>query len=408
MGHFVTLPYDYNFDFGTTNLAVGNIARIDTAAAYTVNAEGQTWTTPVTLPPDTYAEISGAEIFPGIVAGQYEHLDYVKIYVGGKGHDDQLFNELTAPGLSAGQPDVLGAAGLRHGIMATNIGMPMMLGGRPDECTIKVPPGKTIDVEVAAPPAAEGGAALTCATRVRLWITRVAGAEKLKRLLKMQSIASGHGYYDGNVMNCSFDLGDPEVEEKMPIRYKINGNPVKMPVGDGPFEPLDHWAQLPGGMNQGATNMHVYSMFSKQMAATTINSWYQFTSANQFVQDKQAELYWEFDKTDALKLTHLSFKNPAVGVIDDLRMKRSGREIENEYDVRIANNPFPMPRNRTVGNMSYLGPGKLARPFLVWGEIGSIEVRDNGTSVAPWTSVNTDAAAIYARGIRYELDSKEV
>jgi len=94
MGHFIVEPIDYNFDFSTTNLSVGNLARIDSAAAYTVNAEGQDMTTPLTLPSDTYGEIAGIEIFPGVNGGMYEHADYVRIYVGGKGHDDQLFNEL--------------------------------------------------------------------------------------------------------------------------------------------------------------------------------------------------------------------------------------------------------------------------------------------------------------------------
>ena len=409
MGHFIVEPIDYNFDFETANLSVGNLARIDSNAAYTVNAEGQDMTTPLTLPSDTYGEIAGIEIFPGVNGGMYEHADYVRIYVGGKGHDDQLFNELSAPGLVAGMPDPLGAVGLRYGVMPINIGMPMILGGRPEDCAIKVPPGKTIDVEIAAPPSSEGGAALTHAWRVRLWLVRVGSAQKLKDILKLQSAATGLGYYDGNVIKANFDLGDPEVSEKMPLRYAITGNPIKKIVPDvGTFEPLDHWAQLPGGMNQGLPDLHTYSMFTKQMAATTINSWYQFTSANQYCQDKQAELYWDFDKTDALKITHLGFKPPAVGTINDLRLRRSGREIEQEFDVRPANNPFSMPRARAVGALSYFGPSKLPKPYIVWNEIGSIEIRDNGTSVAAWSSSNVDGCGVYARGIRYELDSKEV
>lgn len=401
--------FDFRFDFSTTGLAVGSNARVGTAAAYTVAGENLNLATPLTLPSESFGEVAGLEIFPGIVGGQLEHADYVKLLIGGQGYDDQIFNELTAPGLAPGVPDSLGAAGLRHGVMPTNFGLPMLMGGRPEEACPKVPAGKPIEIEIGCPPAAEGGVALAQPWTVRVWIAKVQGVDKLKEVLKFQSQYTQQGYYDGNVMNCSFDLGDLEVSNKMPVRSKLTGNPiVNMVPEQGMFDPQEHWGKLPGGMEQDRPKLHVYSMFSKQMLATTTNEWYQFTLNALKVQDKMAEMYWDFTKRDALKITHIGFKNPAVGVIRQLWLRRTGRELEQMYEVQYAKNPFPMPRYRDPTVHAFYGPGKLPKPLLGWNEIMSIEMKDNGTSVLPWAANNTDAAGVYARGIRYELNEKEV
>ena len=314
-----------------------------------------------------------------------------------------------APGLSPGQPDPLGAAGLRLGQMPINLGLPLLLGGRPEDCAPKVPPGKPIEIEIGAAPTAEGGAALTQPWTVRVWMVKVQGINKLKEALRFQSVYTGQGYYDGNVMNCDFDLGDIASTEKMPLRSRMTGNPIRNPVPEtGTFDPLEHWSKLPGGMDQDKPKMHVYSMFAKQMAATTTNEWYQFVLHSSKVQDKYAELYWDFTKRDALKITHIGFKNPAVGVIKNLWLKRTGREVPETYEVQWAKNPFPMPAFRSASAVSYCGPAKLAKPMLIWNEIGSIEMKDNGTSVAAWQDGIEDQAGVYVRGIRYEHNDREV
>jgi hypothetical protein len=375
-----------------------------------MSGENQTLATPLTLPSESFGEVAGIEVFPGIVGGKYEHADYVKLFIGGQGWDDQIFNELTAPGYAAGSPDPLGAVGLRipgTGI-PINFGLPMLLGGRPEECTPKVVPGKALEVEIGAPPATEGGVALTQPWTVRVWMARVNGVQKVKDILKVQSAATGQGYYDGNTMNCSFDIGDLAVHEKMPVRSKITGNPMKNMIPEqGSFDPQEHWGKLPGGMEQDRPKMHVYSIFAKQMATTTANEWYQYTAAQQRVQDKLADLYWDFTKRDALKITHLGFKNPSVGVIDRLWLRRTGREVEQMYEVQVAKNPFSMPRTRDPAMPMYAGPTKLGKAFLVWNEIGSIEMKGT-VAVVPWSAANTDGCGVYARGIRYELNEKEV
>lgn len=405
----VVEAFDFNFDFSTTGLAVGQNARIGNDAAYKVSGEGLNQATPLTVPSEGFMEVAGLEVFPGQDNGQFEHCDYIKLFIGGQSYDDQFFNELVAPGAARGQPDALAGAGLRYKGMPINFGMPMLLGGRPEECTPKITSGKPVEIEIGAATAAEGGAALARPWTVRLWVVKVNGVDKLKEVLKLQSAATGQGYYDGNSMNCSFDFGDIAVSQKMPYRSKLTNNPVKNMVPEsGTFDPLEHWGKLPGGMEQDRPKMHVYSVFAKQMKTTTVNEYYQFVSSSQQVQDKLAELYWDFTKRDGLKITHLGFKNPSVGVIKYLWLKRSGREIENVYEVQLAKNPFAMPRTRDPTTQVFMGPTPLVKPFTVWNEIGSMEMKDNGTAVTPWSSTNADGCGIYAKGIRVEFNDKEV
>ncbi len=408
MASFVVEPIDFLFDFATTNLSVGSNTKIGLQEAYTAHYENRDVTTPLTLPNEGYGEVAGIEIAPGVVAGVKEHMS-AKIIIGGQSFEDQVFNEMTAPMLSPGAPDALGAAGLRYGQMPINLGLPMMMGGRPEESCPKVPPGRALEVEVTCPQASEGGVALTQPAVVRLWICKALTAAKVKESLLYASKA-GLGNYDGNVLNCSFDLGDIDVSERMPMRTSLGGNPIKnlIPETNTAFEPAEHWGKLPGGMEQDRPKLHVASMFSKQMKATDTNAWYQFVLNGSRVQSREAELYWDFTKRDALKITHLAFKNPAAGVLGKIATRRTGRETDLTYQSQFATNCFPMPAFRSVGALSYCGPVKLPKPFLVWGEIGSIEVKDNGTSVAGWAAATPDQAGIYYRGIRYELNEKEV
>ena len=210
MASFVVEPIDYLFDFATTNLPVGSSARVGLEEAYTLHMENRDVMTPMTLPNEGYGEVAGIEIAPGVVAGVKEHMS-AKIIIGGQSFEDQVFNEMTAPMLAPGTPDALGAAGLRYGQMPINLGLPMMMGGRPEESCPKVPPGRALEVEVTCPQASEAGVTLTQPAVVRLWVCKALTAAKVKESLLYASKA-GLGNYDGNVLNCSFDLGDIDAD----------------------------------------------------------------------------------------------------------------------------------------------------------------------------------------------------
>jgi hypothetical protein len=401
--------FDFNFKFSSSNLAVGNAAKVGDNTYFKVSGEGFNQAVPLTFPSECFGEVAGLEIFPGKKNGLWQHYDAVKLIIGGKSFNDQVFNELTAPGLAAGYPDPLGAVGLRYGAMPINFGMPMLLGGRPEEACPKIAPGQSVEIEVTAPPTAEGGATLDQDMKVRLWVAKVQGVQKLKDTLKFQSAYTKQGYYDGNVVNCNFDFGDLEVHEKLPVRTTLTNNPIKNPIPEtGSFDPADHWSKLPGGVGQDKPTLHVFSVFAKQMADTSVNEYYQFVTHSQQVQDKSYELYWDFKKGDALKITHLGFKQPAVGTINYMWLRRSGREIETIYDAQSGSCPFSMPRERDPNTFVYAGPTKLPKPFIVWNEIASIEIKDNATAVDGWSSLNANGAGVYVRGVRYEFNEKEV
>lgn len=402
MGYIVE-PWDYNFDFATTGLAAGSNTRVGQQAAYKWTAEGYNTTTPPGMPSEGFGEIAGIEVFPGIVNGKWEHADYIRLYIGGIAYDWQSFNELMAPGLAARQPDPLGAVGLRHGIMATNFGTPMLMGGSPLECCPKVPPNKAVEVEIAAAPADEGGASggLTKPWTVRVWVAKCLGIKNLVDTLKFQSLYTNQGYFNGQDIDVSFDLGDLETAEIMPLRTKIGGNPIRKVIAG--FNPVNDWGKLPGGMEQLNPKMTRYWIYAKQMEDTSVNEQYQFTMNGQYVHDKWGELTWNYDRKDALKITHLGFKQPAVGTIKNLIIERSNRSIKQVYDVQPAKNPFGMPRYRDATSISHFGPAKLAKPITFWNENASIEMKDNGTAVDGYSSNNDDSTMIIIGGIKYEL-----
>jgi len=404
MSAVVMEAIDFNFAFGTTSLALGSATRAGHAAAYKWSGENTIGSTAFTMPQNGFGEVAGIEIYAGIHDGLREHLDYAKIYIGGLAYDNQMFNEMVAPGLLPGVPDALGAAGLRHGAMATNLGIPMLMGGNPMDACPKIGPGKTLEVEVACPAAAEGGVALEKDMTVRVWIAKVLGVEKVKEVLKFQSDYHQLGYYNGQTMNCSFDLGDIEKSETMPLRSQMTNNPIKNLIPEnGQFDPLEHWGKLPGGFDQDRPKAHILSVFSKQMADTTPNEWYQFVMDSNRVNDSWAQLSWNPDKRSAIKITHAAFKNPGVGTIKSLRFYRSGREIDQTYDVQWGKNPFPMPALRSPAAIMYAGPLRLPQAYLLWNEQGYIAMKDDGTASDAWSALNRDGAGVYVRGIEYEL-----
>lgn len=396
MSSLSVFPIDYDFDFSKTNLSTGNVAKVGDDAAYRCRFAMQNKLVPYEVPNEGFLEVMGAECYPGIDAmGDREHFEF-KILVGGQSHQDQVFNDMVAPGLTPGMPDPLSLAGLRHGVMAKNIGLPMLLGGHPNEAAIKVPPNRSLEVEVTCPTAARGGATLTQPTIIRLWVVQcLGGSDALKSKLKYISDATGLGYYDGNQINAGFQLGDLD---KYPMQEFKNPIPES-----GTFNPMSHWGKLPGGMEQDRPRIHVVSVYAKQMYATTSNEWYQFVVQGGRVQNKESELYWAFDKKDALKITHIGVKPPAVGTIERIALRRSGRENEQTFESLPAINSFAIPVNK-AGVYSYNAPGQLSKPFYVYNEVASLEAQDNGTSVTPYAAASPDQFGVYIRGVKYDLE----
>lgn len=405
-----------NFNFATTGLSAGSNARIGydtTSNAYKCSVDGQTFQGAPVLPPDTVGELAGIEVFPGIVNGVLEHADYIRPVIGGTPYDWQSLNELMAPGLYEGRPDPLGAAGLRHGIMPINFGLPLLMGGRPDGSdgvTAKIKPGQSIDVEIAAAPAAEGGLStgLAKSWTIRFWVCQASGKENIKKTLQIQSAASGLGYYDGNRVDCSFDLGDFETMESVPLRTRLDGKQISNIItgaGGAAFDPLVDWGKLPGGTSQIGVKVWKTWAYAKQLKTTTANEYYQFVQGQGQVQDTWGQLLWDLSnfQKKALKITHLGLKQPAVGLVKYLNIKRSTRGLEQIYDVQPGKNPFQWPRYRSVDVKSYNGPSKLPKPITIQNENASIEIKDNGTAISPYSSTNNDSTMLMYGGILYDM-----
>jgi hypothetical protein len=186
----------------------------------------------------------------------------------------------------------------------------------------------------------------------------------------------------------------------MPLRsYKTN-NPIQKIVPETREFSMVDWTRLPGGNDCDKPNVSCYVTYAQNAAATTANDWYQFTQDGSRVGYDWQELLWNLDKKNAIMITHLGML-PHQN-IRYLRLYRSGRAIENVHYVGPDVCNFPMPAQPYTTADGYAGPAKLARNYLVWNEKGSIEVKDNGTSVAAWSASDVGTMiAVY--GKEYEL-----
>jgi hypothetical protein len=339
-------------------------------------------------------EICGVEIFGPNTGCYREKLKYVRLVIDGKELGNISFNELMAPGLTGNQADPMGwrSPSMRGGYACMNLGKPVLLGGDPNEGTPKIGPNQTLTVKVAAHGTTEGGTAtINTPQRVRVWLLKCKGQDKLKSLLEYYH----KDKFNGNQLDCSFQLGDLETMDTMPIANyeQMIGNP-------GGFQ-LANWTEMPGGWDAGKPKVSNFVTYGQNAAATTANSWYTFTMDGTHVNEDWNVLRWNLDKKTAIRID-------GIGILPHknlryVRMYRSGRGIEFIHEVQNGNNPMPLPAQLYIHGMPTNGPAALARPFLIWNEIGSLEVQDNGTSIPAWSASNRGVmVAVY--GKKYELE----
>lgn len=393
---YIYYPVDFIFDAATTNIPVGGSAVIGSSANYYWRAQNTQSSSAFALDNESVAEVSGIEIFGPYVGNRRQKFRYVSLEIDGKETESIRLNELMAPGMIQGKPDPLAGAGFRFGHAAINLGMPLLAGGLPEEATPKIGPGETLNVRVQAELAANGGEALTQPMRVRVWLLQCKGEDKLRSLLEYYH-GQGQGktnLYNGGYLDCSFALGDLEKMDSAPIQT------FEKRVGaTGGFR-LGDWTRLHGGNDCDKPKAFNYCTYAQNAAATTTNSWYQFTQDGTRVLESWQVLRWNFDKRDALKITHVGVQ-PHKN-LRYIRLYRSGRSIENVEEVQIASNPFPLPAGKYVDYMAHAGPAKLPKTFFVRNEIGTIEAQDNGTSIPAWSASN-EGVLVALYGKRYEL-----
>lgn len=394
---YIWRPIDFIFDFSGTNLAAGGVMQTGQNANMYWRGDNTQSNSAFALDNESIAEISGMEIYGPFVGNRRQKIKYVTPIINGKEIETIRINELMAPGYDGVGPDSLERAGMRFGNAAINFGKPILAGGLPEEATPKMGPGDTLSLKVQAALAAEGGEALTQPMRARVWILQVKGENKLRNVLDYYHGQKGTGLYNGGSLDCSFTIGDLEVMESMPIRSfekKVGGGSAGLRLGD--------WTRLHGGNDCDKPKISNYITYAQNAATTVANSWYQLTQDGTKVNEDFQVQRFNFDKRDALRITHVGLKSHKN--LRYLRLGRSGRAIDYIHEVQMGSNPLQMAAQKYADGLQgdLAGPTKLPRSFMIWNEIGSVEVQDNGTAIPAWSATNEGfMVALY--GKKYEL-----
>lgn len=393
-------PVDFVFDFSddVPGVAGGTYITGQNTAFYW-EAMNTTGTGPFVLDNESVAEITGIEIYgpiTGTPATTRNRILYVTPVIDGKEIGTIRMNELMAPMPAQGMFDSIGFAGMRKGHAAINLGYPLLMGGDPTEATPKMGPGESLTFKLVLPATAEFGPAADAPVAVpvvvRAWIAMVKGENKLRTILEYYHGPNGTGRFNGASMNQSFQLGDLESGE-----MEIFDNNVGGPGGFG----LGNWTELFGGSDANRPKAEPYVTYARNRQDTTPNTWYQFTSNASRVYNDWEQLAWNLTKRNAVEIrkigvmTHDNLKH--------IRLYRSNRGIEYIMNVAADRNPLPMPASATTTDIM-TGPGELPRKFLVWGENGSIEIRDDGTAIkAVGAAPDNPGIMVAVWGKEYEM-----
>lgn len=393
---------DFRFQFNTTNLAAGNFAETGDNASYDVY-DGDKWTNQYVLDELSVGEIGGIELIgPMSDEGIRDKLEYVRLRIDGEEYKHVNLNEKMAPPFSAYEPNknpffggwVKVGDGYEQlpASFCHNIGVPMLLGGSPLEATPKVGLGQKISIEVRAPRAAEGGAAIAHELIVRLSIVQCRTDEMFKKL------GERYGWLNGNTIQQGFKFQD--LEENGDIAEYDAAKTVEL-TEDGKFT-LDNWTELHGGLDAKKPYIYPYVRYANNATATTTNEEYTFTKVGSRVLHDEMELDWNFDKREALKITHMG-----VDPHTNHRFTRlyvSGRD-SNPYSLtpNLAYNEFPMPAERNANVIHYKGPAAIGRGVIIWNTKGNVGIKDNGTSIPAWgaTPVRGTEVAVWGKYYKF-------
>jgi len=376
---------DFRFNCATTAIAVGSSVETGGAAAYDCY-DGEKFANEYSTDEQTVGEICGAELIGPISAGgARDKLEYVRIRIDGEEYKHINLNEMMAPAYSAFEPNASPFFGgmVKVGDQYESLphsfnhmfGVPMLLGGNPMDAVPKVGAGQKISVEVKAPRAAEGGAAVSNDFIVRLSVVQCRTTEMFKKL------GEHYGWLSGNNVPQSFKFMD--FEENGDIAEYSVDKTVEM-TEDGKFE-LDNWTELYGGLDARKPYIYPYIRYANNAVATTTNEEFTFTKTGSNVLHDEQEMDWNFDKREALKIQHIGV-NPHPNHAYT-RVYIQGRD-SNPYarTPNTAANEYPMPLDRLSPPLHYKGPAALGRGLIIWNTKGSVGIKDTGTAIPAWTT----------------------
>jgi len=155
-----------------------------------------------------------------------------------------------------------------------------------------------------------------------------------------------------------------------------------------PSVPLtyDNWDKLPGGLMQAVPKINPFFTWAENEKATTPNVDYQFRVDLGTVDQAKPwqELHWDYeDGTKVLIVNGLGVRAP-TNLKDTCLMIADDEHPRKRITTEEFNNPihfghiYPMAPS---DHPYYLPIPKFDRPYIIYREIGSVVVRDNGTAV---------------------------
>ena len=170
----------------------------------------------------------------------------------------------------------------------------------------------------------------------------------------------------------------------------------------------ESWLTLPGGKDQSIPKINPFIRYAYNLVATDAmqgDFFLRYDTGD--VADSDENMYWEFDEKDALLIQSLGIKAAA-------NLARTGLRIAGDYHPKGRTSRVAMFAT-TVGinelNFGHAFPflpatqpiyhaiPLLARPYLIWNEIGGVVIRDDGTV----GGVAAGAACVALTGIRIEM-----
>jgi len=393
---------DFRFAFSSTNLAAGN--NVETGDNGDADVfDGEKWTNQYVLDEQSIAEIAGIELIGPVSAlGVKDKLDYVRIRINGEEYKHINLNEKMAPPYSAHEsnrsPFFGGSIRLGDGYemlphsFCHNIGVPMLLGGPTTDAVPKVGPGQKIGIEVRAPKASEGGAAIADDLIVRLSVVQC------RTLPMIKKIGEHYGWLSGNAISQNFKFMDLE-ENGDVAEYQVSKS-IDLNE-DGNFA-ADNWTELYGGLDANKPYIYPYIRYANNAAATSTNEEYVFTKTGSKVLKDEQELDWNFNKSEALKLQYMGV-DPHVNQSYS-RVFIQGRDSNPWAQTPdSSSNEFPMPVARTSPPLHYNGPAALGRGAIIWNTKANIGVKDNGTSIPAWSTTPIRGTEVAVWGKYYKF-----
>ncbi len=169
----------------------------------------------------------------------------------------------------------------------------------------------------------------------------------------------------------------------------------------------DSWLTLPGGKDQGVPKINPFIRYAYNLVATDgMQGDYQLRFNTGDVAESDENMYWEFDEKDALLVMGLGIKAAT-------NLARTGLRIAGDYHPKgptTRTSLFPTTVGINELNFGHLAPFApvahpyyaaiplLARPYLIWNEIGLVVIRDDGVA-----AVAINGAMVALTGIRLEM-----